>query len=504
MQIKLRWRFPTSHEIAMILRCQVAFRKKNGGLARHMAKQAKLYKEEEEKIMHAAALRVQGAWRRKQGTYASFILQRARNSKVMDEQEREEAAVRLQCAWRKKKGTFAQHMLKAARRDVKKDKEIERLRLIQLQELKEISAAIQIQHWWNNRHFHVMTNLVAAAIEQKRIEDLITNVQSHVRGMVARTWMRKRHEIATTTAAAFRGYVGRMGIRLKKKLKRQRAAKTIACFVHECLSIKEAEFMKKDDSALIVQKMIRGVLVRWRSHSMFKTAVRLWGLEVLHDQLGRPVGKDTARALKDGQLLANAIWCRYPTPNKGAMFAAARGFMVNAAAATAATAASPVPATPEKMMAARRMAWSERPFMKTFTKTGANPFEDSNQRATPQSIGRRLKEIDLSQTLQPTYMHSNAFTLSRAIRANTAVSNEIVRWRAPRHRPPTKPPPPHDLLAWGPEAAKSLKLDVNSLVASRQKEWVTRHVQNKWQQKEKARRKAAKKKLQRLMEDVVE
>ena len=43
--------------------------------------------------------------------------------------------------------------------------------------------------------------------------------------MVVRTWMRKRHEIATTTAAAFRGYVGRMGIRLKKKLKRQRAAK---------------------------------------------------------------------------------------------------------------------------------------------------------------------------------------------------------------------------------------------------------------------------------------
>ena len=101
-------------------------------------------------------------------------------------------------------------------------------------------------------------------------------MQSHARGMKIRNWMTKRHRIATTTASVFRGYVGRMGIRLKKKLKRQRAALTINQFVYEARSIQKHQFVKRDQSALQIQSFIRGFLVRWRSHHDFSTAVSLW------------------------------------------------------------------------------------------------------------------------------------------------------------------------------------------------------------------------------------
>ena len=113
-----------------------------------------------------------------------------------------------------------------------------------------------------------------------------------------------------------------------KKLKRQRARKTIQNFLKSALKIKEHEFMRRDYAARRINSFIRGFLIRWQSHRDFATAVSLWGLEVLHDSLGRPVGPDTARAIEDGSLLANAIWCRYPTPNPGILFKAGRETIV--------------------------------------------------------------------------------------------------------------------------------------------------------------------------------
>ena len=530
MQIRTRWKNSTQHEIAMILRCQVAYRKSHGGLAAHMRKQAKKYKEEEERQMNAAALRVQGAWRRKQGTYASFILQRARNEIEKDNREREMAAIRLQCAWRKKKGTFAQHMLKSAQRDAEKDAELERIRLEAERRQFENSMAKVIQRFWNNRMFSQITNLVAAAIERKRLEDAATKIESLVRGMIVRKWMRRRHEIATTTAAAFRGYVGRVGSRLKKKLKRQRAVRKIKEFIREAMRIKEVEFIKRDTSAIQMQKFIRGFLVRWRSHAHFATAVKLWGLEVLHDRLGRPVGKETERAMEDGKLLANAIWCRYPCPNPGVMFHAARAVefgtgglgkgneqtnideknsnnnIDNKTNTTVVTINqnnqnSNGRVSQEQRVKKRKIAWSERTYMDTFTK--ATDFMPSTRRPTPQSIGTSLANYYKAPELQPTFTASQsvpAFTLSRAMKAFPLTSDNVVRYRIPRSRP-TKPPPDVK-LAWGPAAAHSLKLDVKSLLISRKQEWVQRHVQNKWRKKQQIRRDKEERKMKRMVDEI--
>jgi len=171
MKIKKRWKNPTQHEIAMVLRCQVRCRIKNGSFGKHMKRQAKRYKKENDYKLNQAALRVQGAWRKKKGTYSSYILARAQNDQKKDLEERERAAVRLQCAWRRKKGTFAQHMLKSAQRDVEKDAliaaelllkqiEEEKVRQLKLKHLKELKAANQLVKWWKNRHFRELTNIV--------------------------------------------------------------------------------------------------------------------------------------------------------------------------------------------------------------------------------------------------------------------------------------------------------------------------------------------------------
>ena len=532
MRIKLRWKNPTRVEINAILKCQVVYRKNHGGLAAHMKRQALKYQQEEERMLQLAALRVQGAWRKKKGTYASFLLKRAKADAKKDQEERHYAAVRLQICWRKKKGTFAKHMLKSAQTDVKKDQEIERLRIERaLIQLKN-KMILVLQRWWKNRHFSQISNLVAAAIEQKRIEDLITKVQSKVRGMICRKWMKRRHEIATTTAAAFRGYVGRMGHRLQKKLHRNRAAKKIQQFISSGMKMKEMEFMKRDSSAIEMQRFIRGYLVRWQSHAHFATAVHLWGLEVLHDKLGRPVGKDTERAVKDGKLLANAIWCRYPCPNPGVMFHAGRETVKYLSRGNVSiTTATDVSATKSTLtkeitqydantmqsitktvttknddndndnnqddtISIRKLAWEDRPYMDTFTKE--TPFMPSTRRRTPQSIGRTLTK-PMETTLQPTYTCNQSvpfFTLSRAMESFPLTSENVVRYRVPRKRP--VPPPPDVKLAWGPQAAHSLQLDVKSLLASRKQVWRQRHVQNKWFHKKKLQQQKMKRKMKNL------
>ena len=89
MKIKKRWKNPTQHEIAMVLRCQVRCRIKNGSFGKHMKRQAKRYKKENDYKLNQAALRVQGAWRKKKGTYSSYILARAQNDQKKDLEERE-------------------------------------------------------------------------------------------------------------------------------------------------------------------------------------------------------------------------------------------------------------------------------------------------------------------------------------------------------------------------------------------------------------------------------
>ena len=330
----------------------------------------------------------------------------------------------------------------------------------------------------------------------------MTKVQSHARGMKIRNWMTKRHRIATTTASVFRGYVGRMGIRLKKKLKRQRAALTINQFVYEARSIQKHQFVKRDQSALQIQSFIRGFLVRWRSHHDFSTAVSLWGLEVLHDRLGRPVSKDTARAVQDGSLLANAIWCRYPCPNPGVLFQAAR------ATNDVALAKKKIQERTKTKKKKRKIAWSEKRFMTSFTK--ASIFEESTQRATPQSIGRHIPNKQVP-TLQPTYMNSSvpSYMLSKAVRIapspSCTLSNpssttaedlkhkNIVRWTVPRAVCSQPATATSIKLAWGSEAAKSLQLDVQALLVSRKKEWDQRHSnQHVKQSKKRAKQEARK------------
>ena len=328
-------------------------------------------------------------------------------------------------------------------------------------------------------------------------------MQSHARGMKIRNWMTKRHRIATTTASVFRGYVGRMGIRLKKKIKRQRAAMTINQFVHEARLIQKREFVKRDQSALQIQSFIRGFLVRWRSHHDFSTAVSLWGLEVLHDRLGRPVSKDTARAVEDGTLLANAIWCRYPCPNPGVLFQTAR------ATNDVALAKKKIQDRTRTKKKKRKIAWSEKRFMKSFTK--ASIFKESTQRATPQSIGRHIPNIQVP-TLQPTYMNSSvpSYMLSKAVRIAPSPSftlsnpssttaedlkhKNIVRWTVPRAVCCSPPATATSIrLAWGSEAAQSLQLDVQALLVSRKKEWDQRHSNRHVKQSKKRAKQEARK-----------
>lgn len=275
-------------------------------------------------------------------------------------------------------------------------------------------------------------------------------------------------------------------MRLSKHLKRSRARLTINKFINDSLRIKHLDFIKRDNSALQIQKLIRSFLTRWRSHKDFKTAINLWGLEVLHDYLGNPVSKDTKRAMKDGSLLANAIWCRYPCPNPGIIFHSAR--MENKKKRT--------------KKKKRKIAWEDKEFMEK-SSTKNTIFQESIPRKTPQSIGRIIKK-DRNEILLPTYMNSTipTYMLSRAMKipvtfspshtlkrpstttaaATTTTRNEkdkIVRFKVPKIHIPIQREIRSIQLAWSSEAAKSLQLDVNAILKTRKNEWINRHGNHK-------------------------
>ena len=503
-----RWVNPTREELAAVLRCQVAYRKKHGGLGKHMRRRARKFQEERLRRMEAAALILQAAWRKKKGTYAKFILGRARKVAEDHTNQLMQAAIRIQCAWRKRQGTFAQHMLKAAKRDAER---LARLRR-EKEEFERIQrwnvASIKVQTWYRKRFFMRMMNLVSAAVEQKRIYDRIVLTQSVFRGIRTRKWMARRHELATMTAAAFRGYMVRLGARLQQKLRQQVAGRKINLFIKESLEIRKREFLIRDDSAIKIQRLLRGFLVRWRAHAQFKTAVHLWGIEVLRNRLGPiPIapGQETERANRDGELLANTIWCRYPCPNPGVLFRAAgahefRRLMPGAKAQL------------ERNKAAKKKVKTQQKKMWKSTRTKQTVWGVPSEIRLDHDNHFQMPVLPHGRgALLPTYLNSAvpSFMLSQAVRVtpphtlppspnkrlpsvrgHRSTDTRCGRWAVPReeadierrrtHLELTKP---IGGLVWKEDFATSLEKDVQALLRTRREAWMRRHDQSSWLRK---------------------
>jgi hypothetical protein len=334
-----------------------------------------------------------------------------------------------------------------------------------------------------------------------------------------RKWMARRHELATLTAAAFRGFMVRLGARLRQKLRRQVAGRKINRFLKESLKIRERDFFIRDDSALKIQRLLRGFLVRWRAHAQFKTAVHLWGIEVLRNRLGPlPVtpGPETERANWDGELLANTIWCRYPCPNPGALFRAAGApeYMTL------------MPGAAKKKKKKKKMDEAgDRPSRRHTTrkKTRTKRTVWGMPSELRQEHDNELKMPVLPQgrgALLPTYLNSTvpSFMLSQAVRVTPARTLPTLhaqkddmsgRWAVPREQADAESvrrrikrdrTRPVGGLVWREDFATSLKKDVQAMVRTRKEDWARRHDQSRWVAKKAKRLRDSERRLHQMVD----
>ena len=147
------------------LRIQVAWRRRQGGLALHMKRQAKRYNDEQTAMADKAIRTVQHWWSMKNGSFAAKMKARAAMMVVQEDQairkvqhwwsvkhgsfaakmkaraevllkleeedtqkqveQCEQAARRIQSAWRRKTGQMARHLLKQAKKQLKEELKLE-------------------------------------------------------------------------------------------------------------------------------------------------------------------------------------------------------------------------------------------------------------------------------------------------------------------------------------------------------------------------------------------
>ena len=175
------WRAETAKRHRMAIRIQVGWRRRQGGIAKHLTKQARRIAVEENK----AVRRIQHWWNVLSGSYAAKMKARAKMQQYKEEQEEHYAAIRIQLAWRRRQGGLALHLKRQAKRiAAEEDKAARKLQVwwsrvtgsfgakmkarAEMQMMKEDRAVRRIQHWWN-----VLSGSYAAKVKTRAELELV-------------------------------------------------------------------------------------------------------------------------------------------------------------------------------------------------------------------------------------------------------------------------------------------------------------------------------------------
>jgi hypothetical protein len=144
------------------LRVQCMWRKRQGGLALHLKRQAKKHAEAEARLRHETAHKIQVWWSHVTGGFAAKMKARAKMQLIKEERAETAAAHKIQVWWSHVTGGFAAKMKARAKMQLVKE------------ERAETAAAHKIQVWWSHVTGGFAAKMKARAkmqlIKEERIE----------------------------------------------------------------------------------------------------------------------------------------------------------------------------------------------------------------------------------------------------------------------------------------------------------------------------------------------